>query len=132
MQLHKDLDFLLIHWDDSIKSVVMTWKKFARGDHFRNGLNEGVNLIKEKGGLNWLADLRDLGTVTNEDQQWSNEDWYPRAIAAGIRYMAIIMPKSYVSTLSVKNILTKVEDIEIETQYFDSVEEAKHWLGGKR
>ena len=128
MEEYKDFDFLNIQWDDSIKSVIMTWKKFAQGDDFRMGLNEGVNLVSQKGGSNWLADLRDLGAVTKEDQQWSNEDWYPRAIAVGVRFMAIIMPKSFISALTVKNILTKVEDIHVETQYFGSLEDAKLWL----
>lgn len=131
MEEYKDFDFLNIQWDDSIKSVIMTWKKFAKGEDFRMGLNEGVNLVNLKGGSNWLADLRDLGTVIKEDQEWSNNDWYPRAIAAGVRFMAIIMPKSFISALSVKNILTKVEDIKVETQYFGSLEDAKLWLSNK-
>jgi len=131
MQQHKDFDFLNIQWDETTKSVVMTWKKFAQGDNFRNGLDEGVNLIQQKKASNWLADLRDLGTVTQDDQKWSNEDWYPRALIAGVRFMAIIMPKSFITTLSVKNILTKVQDIDVETQYFDNVDAARKWLGSK-
>ncbi len=129
MQLHKEFDFLDIHWCAETQTVVMTWKRFVKGDQFRAGLDEGLNLLSANRSANWLADLRDLGTVTKEDQEWSNVDWYPRAILAGIRNMAIIMPRSVLSTMSVKNILTKVQDIDVETRYFDSVDDAQDWLG---
>ena len=108
-----------------------SWKKFAKGEDFRQGLNEGLELLEQHGTSKWLADLRDLGTVTKEDQEWSNEQWYPRAINGGIRYMAIIMPKSVISSMSVTNILTRVKDINVETQYFDDIDSAKEWLWSK-
>lgn len=128
MEQHKDFNFLSISYDPSVKCVNMQWKSFAHGDDFRNGLDEGLNLIKAKSASRWLADLRDLGTVTQKDQEWSNNDWFPRAVTQGIRKMAIIMPKSTLSSMSVKNIMTKVDGINIETNYFSSTDEAKKWL----
>lgn len=124
----KDFAFLSIDWDPNTQAVIMKWKSFAHGDDFRAGLNAGLDLIKEKKSHKWLADLRDLGTVPTKDQEWSNNDWYPRAIAGGIRKMAIIMPKSTLSSMSVKNILTKVQGVDIETNYFDNIDAAKEWL----
>lgn len=128
METYKDYNFLNISFDPSISTVVMQWKSFAKSEDFRTGLNEGLELLKSKGTSKWLADLRDLGTVAQVDQEWSNNDWYPRAIGGGIRKMAIVMPKSVISSMSVKNILTKVEGVNIETNYFDTVEEAKKWM----
>ena len=128
MLTHQEFDFLNIQWDEASQSVVMVWKSFAKGDKFRNGLDEGLELLRAKDARNWLADLRDLGTVTKDDQEWSNENWYPRAINAGVRKMAVIMPKSVISTMSVTRILTKVEKVDIETRYFDDLEASKVWL----
>jgi hypothetical protein len=128
METFKDFNFLTISYDNGSQSVNMKWKSFAHGDDFRNGLNSGLDLIKQKGSKKWLADLRDLGTVPTKDQEWSNTDWFPRAVSGGIRKMAIVMPKSTLSAMSVKNIMTKVEGINIETNYFDSDDEARKWL----
>ncbi len=131
MTEHKDFNFLKIFWDDEARTVIMQWNRFAKDQDFRNGLDEGLKLLKNKSTHRWLADLRNLGTVTKEDQEWSNNDWYPRAIRDGIRDMAIIMPQSVLSTMSVKNILQKVSGVEISTQYFDEVQGAREWLMGK-
>ncbi len=48
--------------------------------------------------------------------------------AAGINRMALIVPKSAVANIGVKNIMTKVEGTDLETAYFDNIEKAKAWL----
>lgn len=120
--------FLTIHWDEEIQAVQMEWKQFAGGDDFRAALDKGLSLIAVKQAHRWLADLRNLGPVTAADQRWSNEDWFPRAIAGGIRAMALVAPHRAVAQLSVRTIMSKVDDKELETAYFDSVEAARNWL----
>ncbi len=128
MELHKDYKFLSINWMSRGNIVVMKWKSFASGENFREGLNEGLALLREKRSANWLADLRDLGTVPKSDQDWSNTDWFPRAVAGGLKKMAIIMPKSILSSMSVRNILTEMNGKSIETEYFETEGEAMAWL----
>lgn len=120
--------FLTIHWDENIKAVRMEWKQFAEGRDFQLGLDEGLALASEKNAQRWLADLRNLGPVTLADQKWSNENWFPRALAAGIRAMALVAPHKVVAQLSVRTIMSKVDDKALETAYFDDVEEARRWL----
>ncbi|MEF8852525.1 MAG: hypothetical protein V5A28_08920 [Haloarculaceae archaeon] len=38
----------------------------------------------------WLADLRDMGTVGEPDREWSNRDWFPRAMESPLSNVAII------------------------------------------
>jgi hypothetical protein len=128
MELHKDFKFLSIYWLPIENVVIMKWKSFASGEDFRGGLNEGLNVIKSHKSSKWLADLRDLGTVPKLDQDWSNVDWFPRAVIGGIKKMAIIMPKSVLSSMSVRNILTEMDGKNIETNYFETESEAIAWL----
>jgi hypothetical protein len=120
--------FLNIYWIEDVKAVHMEWKKYAAGDKFRNGLDKGLELITAKGSSRWLADLRDMQVVNQEDQEWSNEDWTPRAVKAGIRHMAILVPKDVFGKTSVDRIMEKMLDIGLTTHYFESVDEAKNWL----
>jgi len=121
-------DFLEISWNERVECVVMRWKKFVIGDNFRRGLDKGLDLIIEKKSHKWLADLQNMKALAKDDQEWSNNDWYPRAISGGIRKMAIVMPTSTLATMSVRNILSKVGDIDIETAYFDDMASASLWL----
>ena len=126
--IHKEYPFITIHWDEEINTVIMEWTKFAISARFRRALNEGLDLLIEKGSHRWLADLRGLGPVGPEDQEWSNEDWFPRGIAGGITCMALVVPDSTLSKMSVETIMQKVDATNLTTRYFDSVAEARQWL----
>lgn len=123
-----DKDFIAIHWLEDIKAVHMEWKKFARGDNFKEALNTGLKLIIDKKTGNWIADMVHLGTVAEEDQKWSNEDWFPRALQGGVKNMALIMPKSVIASMSVSDIMNKVEGTDLVTHYFDNLQDAKKWI----
>lgn len=86
--------YLTIHWDELYQCVWMEWKAFAKGENFRTGLNKGLELVIQKKTSRWLADTRNLKVVAQDDQRWTNEDWFPRALAAGVRSMAIVTPKA--------------------------------------
>lgn len=126
--IYFEKDYLTVHWNDTAKYVLMEWRKFVIGTDFRQGLDKGLQLVQEKQSTRWLADLRKLGVVAQEDQQWSNENWFPRAINAGLRRMAIVMPENIVSKWSVEKIMEKVPGTNLTVHYFDNIEKAKQWL----
>ncbi len=128
MEKYYQKDFLDIFWLEDANCVKMVWKKFARGKEFREGLNKGLELIIKKKSDRWLADLRKMQVLSLEDQQWSNEVWFPRAIEGGIRKMAIVKPASALAKMGVKNIMNKVGSIELKTAYYDNEKEALSWL----
>jgi len=119
---------LVIHWDDEVKCVQMEWKGFSYGELFRTGLNKGLQLVIERKTHRWLADLRKLGIVNQEDQNWSNNDWFPRALLGGVRRMAIVVPTSELAKMSVDAIMSKVDSLQLEIAYFDDVAKAKEWV----
>lgn len=119
---------LRIDWDESGKCVVMEWKGFVTGNSFRDAVDKGLELLIEKRGDKWLADLSKMGVISQEDQKWADEDWFPRAVKAGIRYMAMIRPQKIISQMSVRNVINQIGDLKIETEYFEKPEDAKAWL----
>jgi hypothetical protein len=126
--IHFDAEYLTVHWDTAVQCAVMEWKRYAVSGEFRTGLEKGLELVKQKRARKWLADMRHMGVVSPADQKWSNEDWFPRALAAGIHKMALIVPKSTLAQMSVDTIMSKVPGTDLETAYFDGVEKAKEWL----
>ena len=123
-----DERYLTILWDLEIGAVRMEWKEFADGQQYRTGLDAGLALVIQKRASKWLADLRYLGPVTLEDQRWSNDDWFPRAIQGGLRFMALVSPRKVVAQMSVRTIMSKVMDRNLTTAHFDDVEQARQWL----
>jgi hypothetical protein len=121
-------DHLTAQYDEELDAVVMKWHNFAEGEPFRDGLEAGLELIQKKDAENWLADLREMGTVADDDQEWSNHNWFPRAIETSLSNMAIVQPESVIANMSVENIMQEVGDGELTTHYFDSRPEAAQWL----
>lgn len=126
--IYFDQPFLTVRWDADLPGVLMEWKSFAQGEGYRKGLDAGLALLQEKGAKKWLADLRFFGSVLPEDQRWSNEDWFPRALATSLKYMAIVDPQVIFAKWSVERIMQKVESPTLVTQYFCTVSQAKVWL----
>lgn len=126
--IYYDEPWLTVHWEEPLQAVWMQWKRYVEGNDYRAGLDAGVSLIREKNASRWLADLRHLGPVRQEDQQWTNTDWFPRAVAAGVRYMALVAPRAAVSRLSVRQIMSRVNDVNLITAHFDELEPARAWL----
>ncbi|MFB6146368.1 MAG: STAS/SEC14 domain-containing protein [Halobacteriaceae archaeon] len=125
---HYDEPHLTATWDRSLGAVVMDWHEFAQGAPYREGLEAGLELVTEQGATRWLADLREMGTVAEDDQAWTNEQWFPRAIQSDLEYMAIIQPESVVAEMSVDNIMQEVGDGALTTHYFDNRRDAEAWL----
>lgn len=120
--------YLDIEYNADADAVEMHWKSFVSGEPFREGLDRGLELVRETGASNWFADLRDLGAVDQADQEWSNEEWFPRAIDAGLENMAILRPESVVAEMSVDRIMQEIEGTELVTYNVDDPAEAREWL----
>ena len=126
--IYSDEPWLTIHWDESCQAVRLEWKSYVEGEPAKVGLNAGLELFKTKRTNRWIADVRRLGPIRQVDQQWVSEDWHPRAIAAGVRYMATIIPKSSIARLSIKQLHGKLGNAEFIINNFDDLELARDWL----
>ncbi|OIB57133.1 STAS/SEC14 domain-containing protein [Natrialba sp. SSL1] len=120
-------DHLTIEWDSDLETVLMNWQAFAKEDDYRDGLDAGLDLAIEHGAENWLADLRDLGTVTQDDRDWTHDDWHPRAFESSLQNMAIVQPASVVSNMSVEEMVTEVGE-NTTSRIFDNRDDAREWL----
>lgn len=125
---------LRVLWDAELGAVHMEWLAPTGGEPFRAGLDEGLAVLVERGATKWLADMRWLGVLAKRDEAWVNEDWFPRAIDAGLRYHAIVTPESSKAQVSIRELLLAattqelVNTDQLRTQSFESLEDARRWL----
>jgi hypothetical protein len=119
---------LEVTWDAEIKAVRATGSGYVDGQYYRDTMDKGLALLKEKKASKWLADMREQKVLSQEDQTWTVQDWTPRSVKAGIRHTAFVIPASALGQMSLKRILSKVGEIEIVMAYFDNLEEARIWL----
>ena len=120
--------YLTIHHNEDVQCIHMQWTGFATTEKYKHGMNTGLEKVKEKQVSKWLADMVNMGAIAPDDQKWTNENWFPRLLASGIRTAAVVMSKDVFNQLAVKKIGEDMTDNSYTMHFFDDLEEAKSWL----
>lgn len=130
--IHFDEPFLAISWEEGANIVCAQWKDDVRGEPMRRGLEAGLELVIQKQSAKWLVDSRRLGSIEPADVKWVNDHWMPRAVDAGLRWMAFVMAKKLVMQMTMKSFMARINQQELANAYFDDVDEARAWLRAQR
>ncbi|MCA9688594.1 MAG: STAS/SEC14 domain-containing protein [Myxococcales bacterium] len=126
--IYYDKPFLTLSWEADGNVVCAEWKDKVSSEPMREGLDVGLKLVTEKQSQRWLVDSRRLETIDPADVKWVNDNWMPRAVAAGLRSMAFVMAKKIVMQITMKSFIARINDRELRNAYFDNIEEARAWL----
>jgi hypothetical protein len=118
----------VLRWDPGSGAVFIEWHGWADSTEFALLLEAGLRALKQFHGSRWLADCRNMKTIEQSDQEWLDRSWFPRMLAAGLRRMAVLMPKSALAKMNVEDILSKVPGTKLEVAYFATVAQAREWL----
>ena len=118
-----------IFYNEDLHIVQSVWKGvYAEGETLRKIFNELIHALESKKASIIIADAREMLIINQNDQQWTINDWYPRAIAAGFRYQGLILSKDTFNELTVKRISKEYDEALITTQYFNSPSDALDWV----
>lgn len=130
--IYLNAPYALVEWDEDLRAARIEWRGFADGSEYREAHNKIIEALRAHNGSKMLADARGMRAVAPEDQGWLNNDWMPRTRLAGLKYSALVLPKSAVAQMSLQRIVTasppRPADAESDHAYFDNVEDAKKWL----
>lgn len=105
-----------------------TWSGATHSDAYREIMTYTVSCIEEQPKPVWLADMRDFKPVAKADQAWTVTEWFPQVIGAGLKKMAVVMPKSAIAGMAAQRTVNSAGEVPIETQYFSDPAEARAWL----
>lgn len=108
--------------------LLNTWTGFLKGEEYRQLMNRAVELLERHRVSKVLADVSQLRPLVPDDMGWTTEDWAPRAVAAGMREMAVVLPRNVFAQLSVTRVVENLGDDRIATAQFDDVRNALAWL----
>jgi hypothetical protein len=127
---YKD-DYATIELDDTVPCIRLTLNGIPRySEHYQYVHAKRLELmhleIKNYPKLHMLTDSRTAGPVLNEDVEHFKAHVLPEMEKAGVRCLAIVMPKNKFTQLSIKEMTEQTKAMRI--QYFDSMREARLWL----
>ncbi|MEM9329568.1 MAG: hypothetical protein AAGA85_28170, partial [Bacteroidota bacterium] len=67
-----------------------------------------------------------------QNQEWINTHGFLRFLGTGVKWMAVVQPKSVIAAMSVNSIVSKVEGTDLTTSNVKTVEEALAWIKGEK
>jgi hypothetical protein len=117
----------LMYYPDS-KIVHHTFLKPISGKEFRNVLNTGAKTLEENKASKWLSDDRKNSALPEDDTEWSKTDWFPRAVKAGWKYWALVVPDDFMGRVNMKEFVDSYLDQGLRIAVFTEPEEALKWL----
>lgn len=117
----------VVTWDPTLGAVHVEWQGWANSTEREACLEAGLCALTEHRAARWLVDGREMKAVKQADQDWIDRSWFPRVLAAGLRRMAMVVPKSSLARMNVDDILGRVPDTRLDAARFATVEEAKKW-----
>jgi hypothetical protein len=117
-----------VSWDPNDELVLVVWEGWANGEEFEALLNAEVEALSRQRGSRLLADCRRQRVLSPIEQDRADREWLPRALAAGLKRFAIVLPTSALAAMNLQDRLRKVPNAALDVAYFDGVEEARAWI----
>jgi len=128
-----DLGYFQAHYDADLDAIVEAWITSPTSEEFRIGMNKIIDLMAEHKTGALLGDTKELGALSEEDQQWSFTEWLEKALQVGYHSFAVIISPDIFAQMSVEDTLTEVQaKTTVTIQYFDDEEKAREWIKSVR
>jgi hypothetical protein len=91
-----------------------------------------IPALLERGGTRILSDNRGLLPTPQEDLDWVEQDWFPRAVAAGWSAWAVLPPRSALGTMTMRRWIRVYQSRHLAVEAFEREEDALAWLQRQR
>jgi hypothetical protein len=117
---------IVVTWDELSQAVIFRIAGHVEGEPLRQACDKTLELLESRQSSRLITDSREMKALTQKDQRWIDDDWGPRARAAGLRWNAILVPKSAVAQLTVTSLVNHFGDLQFG--YFFEEDEARRWL----
>jgi len=118
-----------VKWDEDGQLVLVEWKGWANATEFSELLEAEIVALRKHKGSRMLADCRRQKVLNPADQDRANKAWLPRALAAGLKRFAVVLPSSVLAEVNLKASLAQVPATALDVAYFATAEQARGWLG---
>jgi hypothetical protein len=122
-----DKPWLTIRWDADNRCVRAEFKAFANSSEFRAGCQMILAAIRDRKAETLISDNRRLEGVTNEDQLWLRDTWFPLAVATSLTRIATVLAPRGLGRIASEDIIRR-SDGQLVIRTFDSMPDALRWV----
>ena len=119
-------NWIEIEYDKEYRWIYTNWRNIQTLTSIMNGGNMMLKFLKEKGCSKVLNDNRLVQGAWTFASDYTENEWFPAMVGAGLRHFAWISPNDVFSQFSIDRLKT-IQSTGI-IRLFDDIEEAKEWL----
>jgi hypothetical protein len=103
-------------------------KPIPSGQPLREALMCGFDMLQHYGASKWVSDDRLNGPMSVEDREWGHTNLNSRAMEAGWKYWALVVPEQLVAAGTMMPTITELFKLGLRMMVFSKVEEAFKWI----
>ena len=102
--------------------------KFVSGKEFQDFLMAGYNALVKNKSKKWLSDDKSNSVLRKEDVDWGNQNWFPKCVAAGWKYWAIVQPEKILAHAPMERLVEDFKKFGVTSKFFSDTTAALSWL----
>jgi hypothetical protein len=113
-----------------INTILLEWKGDVLLEEWIEILSRGLTEIENRKITSWIGDTSLLGAVSDEHNEWVQNFWVPKTLAAGLKKLVIILPKDALGEIVMQELIENVKETSSSTvgafqsYYTNNLEEA--------
>jgi hypothetical protein len=123
-----DNEYITLQYLPDKKTLHHTIYQPIPDEPLKEALNAGFEALKQYGVCKWLSDDRKNGPLSPELVEWGMKDLNPRAIAAGWKYWADVVPQELIAAGALMPVMDILYQMGLRMMVFTNPEEAMQWL----
>ena len=124
--------YLKIQYHTMDDYLAVEWMGYISPQFVMEGSNAIIEAAKACGTAQFLSDKTTVQGTYKKTNQWLEEDWFPRAIEAGLRFGASLLSENIFSQMSSKDLEERVQGGGMVYKNFHKKEDAVAWLKEKK
>jgi hypothetical protein len=124
-------DNFKVWWHTDSETAILERKPspYVKGEAFQVAILKLLDLCDHKKAKKYLFNALHVRVASNEDQDWLEQEFYPRIKEIGVKYSAVVMPRNILGRISIESMSTFDTDHPyLVRKYFENLEEAYTWL----
>jgi hypothetical protein len=117
--------------DSAVPCVITQWHRFANKTEFIALQGAALTYFEQHATLTrpwgWVGDVRHMGAIPEEAQRWLQDEFNPRALAAGLRVVSVVVAESIFGQIATQRYeqQTATKTAALGITYYTSLAEAK-------
>jgi hypothetical protein len=117
--------------DSAIPCVITHWHGFANKTEFMALQGAALAYFEQHSTASnpwgWVGDVRQMGAIPEEAQRWLQDEFNPRALAAGLRVVSVVVAETIFGRIATQRYeqQTATRAATLGVVYYTSLAEAK-------